>query len=127
MNVLTFDTVESLFFGAAIEGVPAGEQDPQNDPTTPNITLLRVQSLQDLRRHVRQCSDLSPVPVVMGELELKGLTKVNELDLDILFSGLRVDFLDEHDVFQLDVSMRDFKRMHVAQSTQQLLDNSLDN
>jgi hypothetical protein len=127
VNVLTLDAVECLFLGATLEGVPAGEQDPQNDPTTPNITLLRVQSLQDLRRHVRQCTDLSPVPVVMGELELKGLTKIDELDLDVLFSGLGVNLLDEDDVFELDVSMCDFKRMHVTQSTQQLLDDSLDN
>jgi hypothetical protein len=35
----------------------------------------------------------------MGELELKGLTKIDELDFDIFFSGLGVDFLDEHDIF----------------------------
>jgi hypothetical protein len=63
----------------------------------------------------------------MGELELKGLTKIDELDLDVLFSGLGVNLLDEDDVFELDVSMCDFKRMHVTQSTQQLLDDSLDN
>jgi hypothetical protein len=106
--VLTFDTVEGLFFGAALEGVPAGEQDPQNDPTTPNIALLRVQSLQHFRSHIVQRAYFPSVSVVMEELEFKGLTKIDELDFNVLFSGLGVDFLDEHDVFQLDVPVRDF-------------------
>lgn len=121
----SLDERNDFFFRVAVERRAASEHDVQEDPGGPDVSRVRVVSLDDLWRHVMLSAnfrshshELVAVVVVLRFVELSRESEINQLQSRPFF------FRFEHEVLRLQITVSYFVSVSVYQGFYYLAKNT---
>ncbi len=118
--------LKRIFLFLTFEGRLRSQQNIKNNSTTPQIAFICKVSFNNLRSHIAHCSNQF-VTLHFRLSQLTSSPKIKQLNLNIISCSMVLHFFNKDHILQLDVSMNYTNSMKIVETSQQLLENRLNN